>query len=130
MPCPFSPINPRVRLNVFISSAQREENGFQWGEVRRQIKDSLEKCPYIVPFAIDVVASEIPSSQLFQYEVLKADVVIMLIKGMVRPGTSIEFTTATKNKKPLLVYFLKDDNPSLEVVQLRKAVEKADYCMA
>lgn len=128
MPCPFSPINPRVRLNVFISSAQREENGFQWGEVRRQIKDSLEKCPYIIPFAIDVVASEIPSSQLFQYEVLKADVVIMLIKGMVRPGTSIEFTTATKNKKPLLVYFLKDDNPSLEVVQLRKAVEKADYC--
>lgn len=128
MSCPFSPINPRVRLNVFISSAQRDENGFQWGEVRRQIKDCLEKCPYIIPFAIDVVASEMPSSQLFQYEVSKTDIVVMLIKGTVRPGTSIEFTTATKNKKPLLVYFLKDDNPSLEVIQLRKAVETADYC--
>lgn len=28
----------------------------------------------------------------------------------------------------MLVYFLKDDNPSLEVEQLRKAVQAADYC--
>ena len=128
MPCPFHPINPAIRLNVFISSAQREEKGFKWGEVRRQVKDHLEECPYIIPFIIDGVASEISSTQLFQYEVLKADVVVMLIKGEVRPGTSTEFATATKNKKPLLVYFLKDDNPSLEVAQLRKAVQVADYC--
>lgn len=128
MPCPFHPINPPIRLNVFISSAQRNENGFKWGEVRREVKNHLEECPYIVPFIIDVVASEISSTQLFQYEVLKADIVVMLIKGEVRPGTSTEFATATKNKKPLLVYFLKDDNPSLEVEQLRKAVQAADYC--
>lgn len=128
MPCPFHPINPPIRLNVFISSAQRNENGFKWGEVRREVKNHLEECPYIVPFIIDVVASEISSTQLFQYEVLKADIVVMLIKGEVRPGTSTEFATATKNKKPLLVYFLKDDNPSLEVEQLRKAVQVADYC--
>lgn len=128
MSCPFHPINPPIRLNVFISSAQRDENGFKWDEIRREVKERLEECPYIVPFIIDVVASEISSTQLFQYEVLKADIVVMLIKGEVRPGTSAEFATATKNKKPLLVYFLKDDNPSLEVAQLRKAVQVADYC--
>lgn len=128
MSCPFHPINPATRLNVFISSAQRDENGFKWGEVRQQVKDHLEECPYIIPFVIDEVASEIPSTQLFQYEVLKADIVVMLIKGEVRPGTSTEFATATKNKKPLLVYFLKDDHPSLEVAQLRRAVQAADYC--
>ena len=128
MPCPFSPINPATRLNVFISSAQRDENGFKWGEICRQVKEHLEECPYLVPFIIDAVASEISSTQLFQYEVLKADIVVMLIKGEVRPGTSIEFTAATKHKKPLLVYFLKDDSPSLRVTQLRKAVQAADYC--
>lgn len=128
MPCPFYPINPATRLNVFISSAQKAENGFKWSEVRRKVKEHLEECPYIIPFIIDDVASEISSTQLFQYEVSTADIVILLVKGEVRPGTSTEFTTATKNKKPLLVYFLKDDNPSLKVAQLRKAVEVADYC--
>ena len=128
MPCPFHPINPPNRLNVFISSAQRDENGFKWGEVRREVKNYLEECPYFVPFIIDVVASEISSTQLFQYEVLKADIVVMLIKGEVRSGTSTEFATATKYKKPLLVYFLKDENSSLKVTQLRKAVQVADYC--
>lgn len=94
----------------------------------RQVKDYLEKCPYVVPFIIDAVASEISSTQLFQYEVLKADIVVMLIKGEVRPGTSTEFATATKHKKPLLVYFLKDKSPSLGVIQLRKAVQAVDYC--
>lgn len=111
MPCPFNPINPATRLNVFISSAQRDENGFRWSEVRRKVKEQLEECPYIVPFIIDVVASEISSTQLFQYEVLKADIVVMLIKGEVRPGTSTEFATATKQNKPLLVYFLKTRTP-------------------
>ena len=128
MACPYNPINPANRLNVFISSAQRDENGFRWSEIRRQVKDHIEKCPYIIPFTIDAVASEIPSTQLFQYEVVKADIVVMLIKGDVRPGTSAEFATATKHKKPLLVYFLKDDNPSLGVTQLRKAVQEVDYC--
>lgn len=41
MPCPFHPINPPIRLNVFISSAQRNENGFKWGEVRREVKNEL-----------------------------------------------------------------------------------------
>lgn len=128
MHCPFNLINPANRLNIFISSAQRDENGFRWSEIRRQVKENIEKCPYTIPFIIDDVASEISSTQLFQYEVLKADIIVMLIKGEVRPGTSVEFATATKNHKPLLVYFLKDDNPSLGVTQLRKAVQTADYC--
>lgn len=128
MLCSFNPTNPTIRLKVFISSAQRDENGFRWSEVRRKVKEQLEECPYIVPFIIDTVASEISSTQLFQYEVLKADVVVMLLKGEVRPGTSVEFATATKYNKPLLVYFLKDEKPSLEVIRLRKAVQAADYC--
>lgn len=128
MPCPFNPINPAIRLKVFISSAQKDENGFKWSEVRRQVKEHLEECPYLTPFIIDDVASEISSTQLFQYEVLKSDIVVMLIKGEVRQGTAAEFATATKSNKPLLVYFLKDNSPSLEVIQLRKAVQVADYC--
>lgn len=128
MSCPFNQVNLATRLNVFISSAQRDENGFQWSEVRRKVKKQLEECPYIVPFIIDVIASEIPSTQLFQYEVLKSDIVVMLIKGEVRPGTSTEFTASIKHNKPLLVYFLKDENPSLEVTQLRRAVQDVDYC--
>mgnify|MGYP005787046885 CR=1 FL=1 len=53
MSCPFYPINPATRLNVFISSAQRDENGFKWGEIRRKVKDHLEKCPYIIPCIIE-----------------------------------------------------------------------------
>ena len=59
MLCPFSPINPATRLKVFISSAQRDENGFKWGEIRRQVKDCLGECPYIISFIIDTVAFEI-----------------------------------------------------------------------
>ena len=128
MSCPFYPINPATRMSVFISSAQRDENDFKWSEVRQQVKKQLEECPYIIPFTIDNVASEISSTQLFQYEVLKADIVVMLIKGELRPGTVTEFTIATKNKKPLLVYFLKDDNPSLNVMRLKKNVIGSDYC--
>lgn len=128
MPCPFNPKNPANRLNVFVSSAQRDEDGFKWGEIRRQVKEHIEECPYLIPFIIDDVAAEMPSTQLFQYKVQKADVVVMLIKGEVRPGTSIEFTVTVKQKKPLLVYFLKSENHSLEVDKLKKAVQETDYC--
>ena len=128
MNCPYSPINPANQIKVFISSAQRSENGFDWGKVREEIKTQLEACPYLNPFIIDAVASETSSTQLFQYEVSRTDIIVILVKGTVRPGTFAEFTTAIKNKKPLLLYFLKDDNPSLEVIQLRKAVQSVDYC--
>lgn len=128
MACPFLPNIPSKRLGVFISSAQREENGFQWIDIRRKLKEELEKCPYVVPFLIDEKGSELRSTQFFQYEVQQADVIVMMIKGEVRPGTQIEFITATKHKKPLLIYFLKDDSPSLGVAQLRNSIKNGDYC--
>lgn len=128
MPCPFNSVRPATQLSVFISSAQKDENGFKWGDIRRQVKEQLEKCPYVLPFIIENTASEIPSGQFFEYRVLQANIVVMMIKGELRPGTNIEFTVATKNRKPLLIYFLKDQNPSSDVIRLRKAVQESDYC--
>lgn len=125
MQCLFS---PTIRLNVFISSAQRDEGNIKWSDVRQKIKGYLDECPYIVPFIIEDVASETPSTQLFEYQVLQSDIIVILIKGELRSGTSIEFTVAKKYKKPLLVYFLKDEMPSLDVARLRKELQETDYC--
>ena len=35
---------PSERLRVFISSAQNNENGTAWSDVRRRIKASLQQC--------------------------------------------------------------------------------------
>ena len=40
------------QLRVFISSAQSNEGGLAWGEVRCKIKDYLKECPYLNPFII------------------------------------------------------------------------------
>lgn len=119
---------PQERLRVFISSAQNNENGFAWSETRKQIKLYLMECPYLNPFIIEDVASGTPSNQLFEYTVQRSDIIVLLVKGEVRKGTATEFAIATKNSKPLLVYFLEDDNPSLGVAQLKTTIETTDYC--
>ena len=48
---------PSERVRVFISSAQNNENGFAWSDVRRRIKDFLKKCVYLNPFIIEDEAS-------------------------------------------------------------------------
>lgn len=44
---------PDERIRVFISSAQNEENGFQWEPLRRRIKETLKSCPFLSPFIIE-----------------------------------------------------------------------------
>lgn len=119
---------PGERLRIFISSAQNNENGFAWSDVRQRIKTCLRECPYLDPFIIEDEASSTPSLQFFQRQLRKADLTVLLVKGQVRYGTSVEYALATKLKKPLLVYFLQDSNPSLDVIELRKNIEGTDYC--
>ena len=119
---------PSERVRVFISSAQSQENGFAWGDVRRRIKDSLKSCVYLNPFIIEDEASATPSNQFFQRQVERADVIVILVKGEVRTGTATEYALAAKLKKPLLVYFINDDNPNLDVVKLKKDIQSVDRC--
>lgn len=121
-------ILPSERIRVFISSAQSNENGFAWSDVRRRIKDYLKSCVYLNPFIIEDEASATPSNQFFQRQVERADVIVLLVKGEVRTGTATEYALAAKLKKPLLVYFIDDDTPNLEVVKLKKDIQAVDRC--
>lgn len=120
---------PDERLRVFISSAQSNEGGFAWSEVRRRIKDYLKECPYINPFIIEDVASPTQSGQYYQRQLLHADIVVLLVKGEVRNGTATEYALATQYKKPMLIYFLDDGSiKELSAVTLKKDVQDNDYC--
>lgn len=120
---------PDERLRVFISSAQSNEGGFAWSEVRRRIKDYLKECPYLNPFIIEDTASPMQSEQYYQMQLRRADVVVLLVKGEVRKGTATEYALATTLKKPLMIYFLDDGSiKELSVITLKKDVEANDYC--
>ena len=95
---------PQERLRVFVSSAQRNENGFAWWPVRRAIRDRLQKCPYLNPFIIEDVARSSPSAQTYERQVARSDIVVTLIKGDVRPGTAAEYAIARRYNKPILLY--------------------------
>ena len=79
------------QLRVFISSAQSNEGGLAWGEVRCKIKDYLKECPYLNPFIIEDYASIMPSSQFYQMQLIRADIVVLLVRGEVRNGTATEY---------------------------------------
>ncbi len=120
---------PAERLRVFISSAQSNEGLFAWSDVRRRVKKYLEECIYLNPFIIEDVASTTPSNQFYQQQLLKADIVVLLVKGEVRKGTATEYALASRYKKPLLVYFLEDGSvPSLSVVELKSDIQTTDCC--
>lgn len=120
---------PDERLRVFISSAQSNEGGFAWSDVRRRIKDYLKECPYLNPFIIEDDASPMQSEQRYQRQLLRADIVVLLVKGEVRKGTATEYALATKHKKPMLIYFLDDGTlPELSAVELKRNVQITDYC--
>lgn len=120
---------PDERLRIFISSAQSDEGIFAWSEVRRKIKDYLKECPYLSPFIIEDVASPVKSEQLYQLQLLRADLVVLLVKGEVRKGTATEYALATKHKKPMLIYFLDDGSmKELSAVELKRDVQAKDYC--
>ena len=115
---------PDERLRVFISSAQSNEGGFAWSDVRRRIKDYLEECSYLNPFIIEDGASPMKSGQYYQMQLLRADIVVLLVKGEVRNGTATEYALAKKHKKPMLIYFLDDEQiKELSAVKLKKDVQ-------
>lgn len=117
------------QLRVFISSAQSNEGGLAWGEVRCKIKDYLKECPYLNPFIIEDYASIMPSSQFYQMQLIRADIVVLLVRGEVRNGTATEYALAIKHKKPMLIYFLEDNSmPELSAVSLKNNVKENDYC--
>lgn len=123
------PFIPSERLRVFISSAQSNEGVFAWSEVRHRIKDCLKECIYLNPFIIEDVTSATPSNQFYQRQLLRSDIVVLLVKGEVRKGSATEYALATKNRKPLLVYFLEDGStPGLSVVELKNRLQASDYC--
>lgn len=74
--------SPRNQINVFISSAQNKEKGFDWTQLRLKIKNKLLKCQYLNPFIIEDGASEIPSTQLFAYQVKRSDIVVQKMNTM------------------------------------------------
>ncbi len=120
---------PDERLRVFISSAQSNEGGFAWLNVRRKIKDYLKECPYLNPFIIEEGASPVKSGQYYQIQLLRADIVVLLVKGEVRNGTATEYALAKKHKKPMLIYFLDDEQiKELSAIRLKKDVQDNDYC--
>lgn len=120
---------PDERLRVFISSAQSNEGGFAWSEVRRRIKGYLKECPYLNPFIIEDDASPVKSSQRYQRQLMRADMVVLLVKGEVRNGTATEYALAKTNKKPMLIYFLDDGSfQELSAIALKKDVQDNDYC--
>ena len=121
-------ILPRNRLNVFISSAQREEDGLHWEELRGKISTALRECPYLNPFIIEENVSELSSTQHFLYNVKRSDVVVLLVKGDVRPGTELELTAAIKEKKPVLLYFLKGETLTEEAERVKRTIQNNDYC--
>lgn len=119
---------PSERIRVFISSAQSNENWVAWRDVRQRIKDTLRQCVYLNPFIIEDEGSVTRSSQFFQRQVERTDVMVLLVKGEVRSGTATEYSLATKLNKPLLVYFIDDDNPNLDVIKLKRDIQTFDRC--
>ena len=119
---------PQNRIKVFISSAQNSEKDLNWEKVRRKIQKKLQSCIYINPFIIEDTTSELPSNQLFTYNVQNSDIIIFLIKSELRKGTATEFAVAKKFKKPFLVYFIKEGDPDIDVIKIKKEIEQNDYC--
>ena len=119
---------PSERLRVFISSAQNEENGFVWLETRRKIRDYLNNYDILNPFIIEDSASSSPSSRFYRRQVANTDVYVLLVKGEVRPGTYDEYRLAKEYNKPMLVYFLEDDNPNFSVNSLKSDIQENDLC--
>lgn len=118
---------PGERLRVFISSSQNNEDGFAWSSIRKRIKEYLQECPYLNPFIIEDVCSVTPSTQLYQRQVERSDIFVLLVKGELRKGTAIEYTLATTLNKPMLVYFLDDDTQNSDVTKLKAELEQSDY---
>ena len=118
---------PHQRLNVFISSAMREENGTNWLEIRKKVKNKLASCPYINPFIIEDHASEIPSISYFKFMVSQSDIVILLVKEELRFGVQTEFSVVYEENKPCLAYFYDGKECDLQTIALKNNIMDTDF---
>ena len=118
---------PHQRLNVFISSAMREENGTNWIEIRNKVKEKLARCPYINPFIIEDHASEIPSIPYFKFMVRQSDIVILLVKEELRFGVQTEFSVVYEENKPCLAYFYDSEDCDLQTIALKNNIINTDF---
>ena len=118
---------PHQRLNVFISSAMREENGTNWLEIRKRVKDKLASCPYINPFIIEDHASEMPSILYFKFMVSQSDIVILLVKEELRFGVQTEFSVVYEENKPCLAYFYDGKECDLQTIALKNNIMNKDF---
>lgn len=103
-----------------------EETGTLWMSVRESIKDKLNECEYIEAFTIEDHATEFSSTQFFSWKVREADVVIILIKEEIRPGTNQEIEMAIEKGKPILVYFVSSESPKKSVTDFKEQIIARD----
>src|SRR5690625_5125623 len=116
----------KFKLKVFISSAMGTEAGTVWLTIRGAIKNKLAQSEFLEPFTIENHATEIESTQYFIWKVKQSDVVVILIKNEIRPGTIQEIETALENKKPILVYFINSDFSKGSVKDFKESLISKD----
>lgn len=116
----------KYKLKVFISSAMRGENETKWMSIRKSIKHKLAKCEYLQTFTIEDHASEFPSTQLFTWHITQSDIVVILIKNEIRPGTNQEIEKALEEDKPTLIYFYNPESPSSSVQEFKNYLMDRD----
>ena len=119
---------PNERLKLFISSAQRKEDEFDWTAVRRRIKDRLSECPFINPFIIEDICSDKPSAQVMESEVRSCDFLVLIIRGEVRPGTKAEYTAAIKHGIGVHAYFIDTKREKQSAKEIKAELRNADTC--
>lgn len=125
LPCNIKRINER--LEIFISSAQSDEGDLSWKELRLKIKKRLQSCPFLNPFIFEDSSSSISSNQRYEYQVIRSDIVVLLLKDEIRPGTNNEYQIVKKNKKPLLLYFIGNSKNS-QIQAIKKEIQESDFC--
>ena len=118
---------PNQRLNVFISSAMKEESGTNWLKIRKKVKDKLSTCEYINPFIIEEHASEMKSIDYFKFMVRQSDIVVLLIKEELRAGVQAEISVIYEEKKPCLIYFYNGQEGDLLTNAFKENLINVDF---
>ena len=117
------------KVRVFISSAQANEEDFEWTALRKEIKEHLNKCDRIEAFTIEDYASSTPSNQFMLENIDKADIIVFLIRSTVRAGTQQEYERAIANNKRVLLYFINCNTADESVSRLKDRSINTDYCL-
>lgn len=103
-----------------------QENGTEWMSIRKLIKSKLAQCEYLEPFIIEDSPSEIPSTQLFMWNITQTDLLVILLKDDIRPGTRQEIEKAISINKPILIYFIESNHHEASVMDFKNSLINAD----